>query len=206
MNEKEKEILINYINKMKKQKTNFMSIFTSIQIIFHHLSREKNISMKQTIISYIQKYLNNKNISKDCMNFFLNEGKYLKMENLLHIFSYFEKLCFDNIEKKLKNEYKKEISEDIKKDILNFVNNSDNASFTKKDLSNALRRFISRYLVGSLDNSFIGKELYLYLGKEDLWDEKILKKGDLLEINLQKLYDFHLKNEQAYALYKLIEK
>ena len=183
-----------------------MDIFSSIQIIFHHLYKEKNISMKQTIISYIQKYLKRKNISEDCIKFFLNEGKDLKMENILAIFSYFEKICFDNIEKKLKNEYKKEISKDIKKDILNFLNNNDNTTFTKEDLSNALRRFISRYLIGSIDNSFIDKELYLHLGRDDLWDEKIRKKDNLLEIILQKLYDFHLKSEQAYELYKLIEK
>jgi len=49
--------------------------------------------------------------------------------------------------------------------------------YTIKDLGAAVRRFISRYLAGTMQELEIKEDRLLYeeLSREDLWDEKISK-------------------------------
>ena len=89
-----------------------------------------------------------------------------------------------------------------------FKNNQMNLNkiYSKKDLARALRRLISRYLIGSGDINDIKTEsdLFFELNREDLWDEKIKKIEDFDIIIKEDFEEFNLKVNEAYSLYNLI--
>ena len=76
-----------------------------------------------------------------------------------------------------------------------------------KDLSSALRRFISRYLPGEgqLKDMDENSPLEYELIREDLWEEKY-KELDLDKLIYEKIKDFKLKVGEAFSFYKIIGK
>ena len=147
-------------------------------------------------------------IGKDCSDFFKNEGSSFKTNQLMNIFFYIEHLVFEDLVKTLHIEYKaginKELQEKIKDKLLN--NEKDEDKLFIKDLSAALRRFISRYLAGSRQTTDIKEDndLQLQLSRIDLWEEKYGKINNLDELIDEKLKSFKLKVGQALELYKII--
>ena len=79
----------------------------------------------------------------------------------MNIFLFIEHLCFKDLYEELDLIYKKELSEEIKNEIINKLVNKENKEnenvntkedfITLKDLGAAVRRFITRYLSGSLE-------------------------------------------------------
>ena len=113
----------------------------------------------------------------------------------------------------LKNEYKKDIDENIKKDISYKIQErlenkeiNYNQIFSIKDFAIAIRRLISRYLVGSgeLNDIKPESELYFELSREDLWNEQLKNIDNLNEKIYGIIGDWKLKVNEAFCLYKLI--
>ena len=214
LNDKEKENVIDYINKMNSEKMernnikyDFKEFFGSMQMIIFYLT-EKVFTKENDKISLILKnappYLK---LSDDCRNFFLNEGNQLTSDKLMNLFFFFEHLCFEDLVDTIQNEYKKEIPEDKKKEIIDkLIKNYNNKLYTLKDLGAAVRRFISRYLAGRLQTTDINedRELSFYLCREDLWEEKIGRDDNLMDEVTKQLGNFKLNVGQAYAFYELI--
>ena len=75
-----------------------------------------------------------------------------------------------------------------------------------KDLGAATRRLISRYLAGKLEVTDIkeDRDLSFELSREELWEEKIGKLEDLMELVSGKIYEFKLTVGQAYEFYNII--
>ena len=113
----------------------------------------------------------------------------------------------------LKDEYKKDIDENIKKDISNKIQErlenkeiNYNQIFSIKNFAIAIRRLISRYLVGSgeLNDIKPESELYFELSREDLWNEQLKNIDNLNEKIYGIIGDWKLKVNEAFCLYKLI--
>ena len=122
----------------------------------------------------------------------------------MDIYLIFEHLCFNELLLLLKDEYKKEINENKKVEIIEKVNKYK--YYSKKDLSCALRKLISRYLVGKGELNDIKPEndLCFELSREDLWNEKIRNIEDLENKIKEHIGKFELKVEEAFSLYELI--
>ena len=158
-------------------------------------------------------------------------------KSALNLFFFIEHLCFEYSIKTLHNEYKKEIPNDLQnrikdkllnKEKFNELLNKEKSdellkkekynefldkeklkeAITIKDLGAAVRRYISRYLAGTMQELEINEDRKLSeeLGREDLWDERLSEDYDLLEINNKLLDEFNLTVGQAYEFYKLIGK
>ena len=127
----------------------------------------------------------------------------------MNIFFYIEHLCFNdlckNLQPNFKNSIDYETEEKIKKKLLNEVNNQ-NKFYSIKDLAAALRRYISRYLVGNRQDFNIDekRELYFELTRLDLWDKKYEKLENLEELIQEQIGEFRLKVGQAFSLYEII--
>ena len=155
----------------------------------------------------------------------------------MNLFFFIEHLCFEYSIKALQKEYKKEIPKDLQNKITDKLlnkekfneslnkekpnesvnkenfndildNEKSNEILTIKDLGAAVRRFISRYLAGTMQELEINENRKLSdeLGREDLWNESISENYDLLEIINNLLDEFKLTVSQAYEFYKLIGK
>ena len=125
----------------------------------------------------------------------------------MNIYIILEHLCFNDLLSLLKNEFKKEIDEYKKNNIIKRFDCKNNF-YSKKDFAVALRRLISRYLIGTGDINDIKPEndLCSELSREDLWDDKI-KKIDDFDLKIKDHFgDFKLKVNQAYNLYELFGK
>ena len=150
-------------------------------------------------------------ISNDCKEFFLNEGNNLTIDKIMNIFFFIEHLCFKDLVNNLQQEYKEKIPQNIKEKIESQLLNKENyleGYYTIEDLGAAIRRFISRYIVGKTQEIDIklDRELAFELSRIDLWEPKIANIQNFEDIITNQFKDIKLTVAQAYELYILIGK
>jgi len=213
LEEEDKKSIVKYIERMNKEKVNgydFKDFFGSIQLFIFYLTQKGDIEDNVTVDNVIKNAPTYLKVSDDFKNFFEKEGKNLIIEKIMNLFFFIEHLCFEYSIKTLQKEYKKEIPKDLQNKITGKLLNKEklNEAYSIKDLGAAVRRFISRYLAGTMQELEIKEERKLNeeLSREDLWDESISENYDLLEINTKLLGEFNLTVSQAYEFYKLIGK
>ena len=188
-------------------KKDFKEIFGSLQILLFLLTETLLSKTDEKIYKVVENTHQYFKISDDCKKFFINEGKEISISQLMDAFFIFEHLCFDDLSKTLQLDFKITIDENIKSKIIEkLIKNYNNEAFCLKDLSAALRRYISRYLVGftqtvDIDNT---RSLYYELFREELWEQKIWEKNNLEDILKKQIGEFKLLVGHAYEFYKLI--
>ena len=212
LNEKEKDFIVKYIISLipdeEGKKYDFSKFFSSLNLIIFYLLNN-NYKGEEKIFIALKEHPKYLKLSEDCKTFFLEkeEGKNFTINKLMNIFFYIEHLCFEDLCATLQIEYKKEIDPDIvkkiQKDILE--NKNENILYIK-DLAAALRRYISRYLVGQRQEVEIdeNRELYYELTRQDLWEEKIGKLDNLDILIKNQLKDYKLTVGQSFNLYNII--
>ena len=210
LNNNEKQIIMNYINSLISTSNNnydFKEFFGSLQLLTFYLVNNdtKKTEKISNVIRQAPPYLK---ISNDCSNFFKEDGNQFTLDKLMNIFFFIEFLCFNDLIETLQPEYRLEIPEDIIQRIrqkLLYQNNIEN-KYTVGDLAAAVRRYISRYLVGRRQTVDIDekRDLAYDLCRTDLWEEKIGKLNNLDVLILNQLSEFNLKVGQAYAFYRII--
>ena len=125
----------------------------------------------------------------------------------MNLLAIFEHLCFDELSKNLQRDFLIEIPEDIKKKIKNkLINNYDNKLFTIKDLGAAVRRYISRYLVGLTQRTEVdnARKLEIELTRRELWRSNITNNDNYEEVIINHLKEFELNVGEAFDFYELI--
>ena len=216
LNEEEKKKIKEYIIKKNKEqieiygvKKDFKEFFSSLQILIFFLKeypfQKEDEKISEIILKYADKYFK---ITKDCNDFFKSEGKDIPINKLMNLFFIIEHLCFDdlcqNLQLDLKCEIPQEQKEMIKKKLLK---NYDKKLYTLKDLAAAVRRYISRYLVGftQTNDVEITKKLSEYLSRQDLWEEKVWGQDcDLMDEISRHIGGLQIQISQAYKFYELI--
>lgn len=210
LNSNEKQIINDYINNLLSERHNydFKGFFGSLQLLLFYLANNdvKKGEKISIIINQAPPYLK---ITADCINFFNNEGNMLILDKLMNIFFFIEHLCFNDLVESLQPEYQKEIPEDVEQRIREklLVQRNHEDVYTIGDLAAAVRRYISRYLVGKRQTTDIdeNRDLAYDLSRTDLWSEKIGRLDNLDELITTQLYEFGLKVSQALELYRIIE-
>ena len=210
----EKEKIMEYINKMNKEKMaknnikyDFKEFFGSMQIIIFYLTERVVIKPDEKISEIFKNPPPYLKIADDCLNFFLNEGNQITIDKLMNLFFFFEHLCYEDLAETVQPEYRKEISEEVKDSITNkLIKNYKNDLYTLKDLGAAVRRFISRYLAGKLQITEIKEDsdLPYQLSRTDLWEEKIGNDENLSDKLAMQLGEFNLKVSETFSFYELI--
>ena len=204
--EDERKKILKYIKKRNKDgNADFKEFFSSLNLLIFYLLNKRAVNTEKISKILLEKppYLK---ISKDCDEFFKNEGKNFEVNKLMNIFFYIEHLCFSTLCETLQPEYKKSINDETKEKIKKKLFNEENQNYSIKDLAAALRRFISRYLAGTRQEVEIDEKrvLYFELTRLDLWEEKFGKLDNLEELIANQLEEFQLKVGQAFALYEII--
>ena len=207
LNDEEKKYIIDYIEQQRSKKNyDFKPILGSMQLIIFYLTN--NLYKKDekiiNILSNTRKYLK---IEDNCYKLFENEGKNLSLEKLMNVYFFFEHICFRDLVNTLDVSYKKDIEKPLKEEIKSkLYGHKKNEIYTVSQLAAALRRFISRYLVGERQSFDIDEKTNLtdHLSRIDLWEQKIGKLDDLNVILSLELDEFKLKVGQAYNFYQLL--
>ena len=212
LNKDEKKIIMNYINViiLENNYYDFKGFFGSLQLLIFYLinndvKKDEKIS---NIINSASPYLK---ITNDCLNFFNHEGNQFTLDYLMNIFFFIEYLCFNDLIESLQPEYKMEISGEVSKKIREELILDKNPfkkyiGYSLSNLAAAVRRFISRYLVGNRQVIDIDEKMDLVfnLSRADLWAEKIGKLNNLEDLLSNQLNEFGLKVGQAFAFYQII--
>ena len=217
LTDEEKNKIKDYIIQINKEKMNrfgikkdFKEILSSLQILLFFLidfPLQKDDENINKIIKDAPQYFKI-SVSNDCREFFENVGLNLKVDTLMHIYFILEHLCFDELCKSLQNDLKLEINEETRNMIINeLIKNYKNRIYSLKDLGAAVRRYISRYLVGfteiiDIENT---RALDFELSRQELWEKRVWGKDcDLVDILKRHIGDFKLQVSQAYKFYELI--
>ena len=187
----------NLINKIKKF-DDYKTILFSIQMLFFYI-KKNNFPPEHKIYNNVIKEIENKKIfdlDEKCKYLFKDTN--YKIKNLLSIYELIELLSYHQIINNINIELKKPVENNIKDKINQYFNN--NRLITKQILSNAIRKFFSRYLTGQRDDQELkeNENLMIMLRyKEEIWDKNLFNNDkfdeefDILqeEFNEIKLYN-----------------
>ena len=205
----------NYINKTLKinNNSNFINdIFSSLQILMNEILKENYNQnyLLYDIIEKLPKYiiLNEQLIKLIKNRYSEHKENSFTINSLFSIFEYFEDLCWDEIQKNIPLDYMLELPKNTKKIIFNYFNTIqfEKKIVTRMNLSEALRKLISRSIAGSRQEIDIKSdlELKLYISREDLWSQDILN-NDLFIQEIDKIFGNEILVGHCFSLYKLIK-
>ena len=183
LNDDEKEALNDLLKNNNNSKF-YNDIFASLQILMNEIVKEnyKQDHLIDDIINGLPPYiiLNPELVKlfKDAHEMFMDE-KVFTINSLVSIFEYFEALCWKEIKNNILPDYQIELSEENKQYITYYFekNYKEENIINKKNLTDALRKLISRSIAGSRQEIEIKPEaqLKLYIGKYELWGQEIVE-------------------------------
>ena len=204
LNEEErKNIYLSVLKIFKDNNNDFKSFFGSMQLLMFYLSN--NLVPYKEINIIIKNKPDYLTLDRSYINFFSNNN--FTINQFMNIYFYIEHLSFNELCKTLQGEYKKKIEDSIVKDIKKGLEiKIENDKLPWKDLAAAVRRFISRYLVGDTQTTDVSEnsELIFQLSRSDLWEEKYGKLENLDQLISDKINKFKIKVGQAYNFYEII--
>ena len=219
--EKKQKIYDIISGKINKQKEDELSIILfSIQLLMYYLTQEIHTEKEEikVIINDLPEYVK---LSKECKEFFESDDLSIKVEDLIGLYNFFESLCFTPIINNLQEHYKKNIDEEVKKEIKKLFDEKKFKLINKKTLlATACRKFISRYLVSTRNDTDINEndDLSVHLTRQEIWPKEIFDiKGndEILDNDLDNFKNLEvIKNGnkikeklivgQCYELYQLL--
>ena len=192
-----------YSKKNFMENKDFKPFFGSMQLIIFYLTNN-NFNENNTIKSILDDKPDYLKINDDCLEFFDEKGKDIKADKIMNLFFIFEHLCFEDLCRNLPEIYKVKLNKEneIEKKLQALGDNLKD-EITIAQLGAAVRRFISRYLVGKTTENNIkpNESLSIYLKKPELWEEKIGKLKNLGELISDFINEFDIKVENSYEFY-----
>ena len=195
-------------NKNNIKSRDYKNIYNSFIILLFYLTNQKTEKQEAIINDIIKNIPEKIKLSQDFKYFFSQIGINLALKKFMNLFFFFEHLCFNDLIQNLGPEYKCSISPEIKKRIIEKLlkKNNLNDKITSRNLASAIRRLISRYLVGTMSDIDIeaNRDLSFELSRQELWEEKIWKLDELAELIYEKIKEFQLTVGQAFEFYNLI--
>jgi hypothetical protein len=202
LNEEEKKKIDKEFKRIYQNENNydFKKFFGSMQLFIFFLSNNNFINEKDLniIIKERPPYLK---LYEKFIDFFSKID--FKINKYINIFFYTEHLYFNKMKNNIPNEYKFAIDDQIIKDIKEQLEKKEEVGeLSWKDLAGAVRRFISRYLIGYKQ---IKDKLEFHLVKIDLWKQELRNLDNLNQLIMEKIKRFNLTVEQTFSFYELIE-
>ena len=130
---------------------------------------------------------------------FFNEHHNFKAKHLLNIFLYVENLFFEKIEEFIQEDNKS--LEDLDKD-----NDCLTNIIKKIDLSSALKKYISRYLINkNYVNNNLNRNLSLELTKAELWNVNETKFNEIRDILNGEFDKLNITIKETISLYEFVK-
>ena len=198
----------NFLNNFRSEQyssESLMKILFSIQLMITHYNdipvyTDKNLKISETINDFPIYF----RIPEETKNLFKNNS--FTLSHILSVYEYFELLCFNEFKNNIDPSYKKEIDDKKIIEINNYFEKNPNVLLNKLKLSSALRKFISRSLVGIRVDFDVDREqelFYILQLKEDCWsvgtfdDENFNKE-------IEELKKLNIKVGQILSLYETL--
>jgi len=191
--------------KFNWQNEELANILFSIQLLIYYLTQERQSEKDEikTIIADLPEYVI---LSKECTEFLEQPRLKIKFEDLIGVYSFFELLCFKPIINNLQDHYKQKIDENTQKIILKLFDDKKFKLITKKSLSSACRKFISRYLVSTRKDTDYNEnmDLGVNLTRYEFWPKEIISDEDKFTNEISFLKQNKITTGQCFELYNLM--
>ena len=209
LNEKEKQDLYNFRDKMESNDSNKKILF-SIQILIFYLSDSKEFDRNKKIKEIINdNFLPNfVHLSNEIIKLF-NEYNFT-LSKLFSVYEYFELLCYDDFKNNTDQDYMEGIPEEKLQKLKEYFEKKEGVKkgylITKKILSSAVRKFISRFLSGTRSQQEVNRdfELFTYMKyREDIWKIEV-RENDNFEKELSELIQIGILAKNAIKLYDFL--
>ena len=207
----------NYINKSLKNINDdnkvYNDIFSSLQILMNEILKEnyQQNYLLYDIIQNIPKYvILNDELIKLIENRY-NKSKFsFTINSLVSIFEYFEELCWESIKKYIPEDFKTPIDSKIIKNIRNYfgkIKDDKKKLINKIIFTKAIRKLISRYIVGTRQETDIKPEieLKLHIIKPEFWPKYIIDDNDAFNLQIDEIFNSKINVEQSLELYNSLQ-
>jgi len=203
IDEKEKEKMRNFVKEHYLGGKTMKEFYESFFILFFYLNEDKNeLNLEKNLNDLLNTIPHDLNLSDDFNNFLKKEGENIKLNKLFEIFLYLEHLYFEINYINIEDDYLNKEINDIKS-----VKNKIEKLKIKDEFIKALRRYITRYLMGN-KNILVelkGENLINELYKSDLWGLNEMKKFENIKHVLNTgLNGVNIKIGEAFSLYEII--
>lgn len=200
LSNEEKSTLFNIIEKI-----DYKLILFNLQSLFLYFTKKGNISGNEILFEEIQK-LPQKIIKLDdkFIHIFQNTKFNIKLNKLVDCYEYVELLNYDKILLNIKINV---ILDTNQIDKLNeHFDSKDNYLISRKDLGNAVRKFICRFLVGDGFHDINRNLLTLLKGKSHLWNGNINSEEneEQLDKEIYKLESINILVKQSIDFYEIL--
>ena len=214
LTENEKLFINRAVQALNNDTKIYSDIFFSLQILMNEILKEnypQNYLIYEIIIKKPKYVILNEELIKLINNRYnksIDKNDSFTINSLISIFEYFEELCWEDIKKNIPEDFKIQLDNPTKTKILDyFENNNGNNKMiiTKNDLADAIRKNISRYIVGTRQDSDLKPEveLKLYISKYELWP-KIIRDNDLFDNEITKIFETIIFVGQSLDLYNIL--
>ena len=206
----EKESL-NELLKVNNSSKFYNEVFSSLLILMNHIISE-NYEQNYLIYKIIESLPNYARLNEKLVNFFkakyefYSEEKVYTINTLVSIFEYFEALCWVDMKKNILEDYQLELNEKAQTFILDYFENNHDKLINKKNFVFALRKLISRALVGTRQETDIKSEakLKLYITRSDLWNKEIVE-NDSFDKEIEDIFKEDILVGQSLKLHELLD-
>ena len=206
----EKESL-NELLKVNNSSKFYNEVFSSLLILMNHIISE-NYEQNYLIYKIIESLPNYARLNEKLVNFFkakyefYSEEKVYTINTLVSIFEYFEALCWVDMKKNILEDYQLELNEKAQTFILDYFENNHDKLINKKNFVFALRKLISRALVGTRQETEIKSEakLKLYITRSDLWNKEIVE-NDSFDKEIEDIFKEDILVGQSLKLHELLD-
>ena len=124
------------------------------------------------------------------------------MNQFIDCYEYVEFLNYDkilkNVSKKINVELDKKQIEELNK----HFETKNKLLINKKELGDAVRKFISRFLIGDRFKNIDWNIFLLLKPKSELWNEKIISEEEQFNKEIDKLDEINIKIKQSISFYE----
>ncbi|OUM60841.1 hypothetical protein PIROE2DRAFT_13322 [Piromyces sp. E2] len=186
------------------ERFNYEVILVNLQSLFLYFTNKRNISGNELLSDELT-YLHEKIIKLD-QDFYriihLNQLN-IKLNQLIDLYNYIEYLNYHKIINKVSEKANNALDKN-QIELLNRHFNQENLLISKKDLCQAIQRFISRYLISDQFKNYEWNifDIVNREGKPELWDSNlILSEVDqkIFDDEIDRLYDIDIKIGQSIS-------
>ena len=198
LSNEEKANLTNIIERI-----DYKIILFNLQSLFLYFVNKRNINGEEILINEINQLP--KKIIKlddDFINIFKNSQFKIKLNQLIDCYEYVEFLNYDkilkNVSKKINVELDKKQIEELNK----HFETKNKLLINKKELGDAVRKFISRFLIGDRFKNIDWNIFLLLKPKSELWNEKIISEEEQFNKEIDELDKINIKIKQSISFYE----
>ena len=187
------------------EKIDYKIILFNMQSLFLYFNEKININGNEILIEEIKNIPDNLNIlDPEFINIFETFQFKIKLNKFIDCYEFVEFLNYDKILTNVSKNINSKLEDEQIDNLNRHFESKDNFLITKKDLGIAVRKFISRFLVGENFKNIESNILDWIKEKNELWNEKILSKEyeEQFDKEMKQLYSIDIKIKQSIDFYE----